>query len=236
MTSPMMADEIEGRTAATRVLVVDDEPVFRELVVRALSGAGSIEVVGDAGNGHDAIRMAEQLGPDVVLMDIELGCEPDGIRAAHQIKAANPSVGIVILSMHNERQYLAALPNQRAAGWSFLLKRSIRDPETLVRAVDGAARGLVTMDPAVLEDVRPRRRSVLERLSEEQLQVLSRMSAGYSDAAIARELGIELDAVKELVESVYKGLEIESEAGRSAPRVQATLLFVRETSSAPLSR
>ncbi|MBM3957167.1 MAG: response regulator transcription factor [Gemmatimonadetes bacterium] len=224
-----------SRKAPTRVLVVDDEPLFRELVTVTLSAAGSIQVVGAAERGQEAVDMAERTAPDVVVMDIELGSEPDGIRAAHQIKAANPAVGIVIVSVHRERQYLAALPSRRAAGWSFLLKRSIRDPQTLVRAIEGAARGLVTMDPAVLEDLRPRRRSALERLSGEQLAVLAMIAAGYADAAIARELCVDEASVRRAVESVYRDLGIEGDGAEADPRVRAALLYMQETSEKPRS-
>ena len=88
----------EGRPRATRVLIVDDEPLFRDLVTSSLEATGSMEVVGAVGRGLDAIEMAERTAPDVVVMDIELGSEPDGIRSAHQIKAANPAIGIVIVS------------------------------------------------------------------------------------------------------------------------------------------
>ena len=220
-----------ARTTPTRVLIVDDEPLFRELVTSSLSATGSIEVVGAVGSGLDAIEMAGRTVPDVVLMDIELGSEPDGIRAAHQIKAANPAIGIVIVSMHRERQYLADLPSQRAAGWSFLLKRSIREPGTLIRAIEGAARGLVTMDPAVLENLRPRRRSVLERLSGEQITILAKMAAGYTDAAIARELGVSEASVRRMAGSVYRDLGIDGRNEDADPRVQAALLYMRETSS-----
>ena len=220
-----------GRSALTRVLVVDDEPLFRELVISSLSATGSIEVVGAVGRGLDAVAMAEKTAPDVVLMDIELGSEPDGIRAAHQIKAANPAIGIVIVSMHRDRQYLAGLPNQRAAGWSFLLKRSIREPQTLIRAVEGAARGLVTMDPAVLENLQPRKRSVLERLSAEQVSILEKISAGYTDAAIARDLGVDETSARRMAESVYRGLGLDGRSENADPRVQAAMLYMRETSA-----
>ena len=218
-------------TTQTRVLIVDDEPLFRELVTSSLSATGSIEVVGAVGSGMDAIEAAARTVPDVVLMDIELGSEPDGIRAAHQIKAANPAIGIVIVSMHRERQYLADLPSQRAAGWSFLLKRSIREPGTLIRAIEGAARGLVTMDPAVLENLRPRKRSVLERLSGEQITILAKMAAGYTDAAIARELGVSEASVRRMAVSVFRDLDIDGRNEDADPRVQAALLYMRETSS-----
>ena len=218
-------------TTQTRVLIVDDEPLFRELVTSSLSATGSIEVVGAVGSGMDAIEAAAKTVPDVVLMDIELGSEPDGIRAAHQIKAANPAIGIVIVSMHRERQYLADLPSQRAAGWSFLLKRSIREPGTLIRAIEGAARGLVTMDPAVLENLRPRRRSVLERLSGEQITILAKMAAGYTDAAIARELGVSEASARRMAASVFRDLDIDGRNEDADPRVQAALLYMRETSS-----
>lgn len=222
---------VDGRKpGVTRVMVVEDEPLFRELLTSTLSAYSSIEVVAAVDNGSDAITLAEEVLPDVVLMDIELGSEPDGIKAAHQIKAADPTIGIVILSMHRDKQYLASLPEKRAAGWSYMLKQNIRDKNSLIRAIEGSAWGLVSMDPAITEDLRPRKRSVLERLTQQQMVALEKLAAGYTDEVIATKLGIDRPSLGRLIERTYADLGIEVKGGVD-PRVRAVLLYLQETSS-----
>jgi DNA-binding NarL/FixJ family response regulator len=218
-------NDVPHRPGATRVLIVEDEPLFRDLLRTTLSGYKQIEVIDALDNGIDAIQVAEETSPDVVLMDIELGSEPDGIRTAHQIKAANPTVGIVILSMHKEKEYLASLPESKAAGWSYMLKQSLRDKESLVRAIEGSSWGLVTMDPALLETLTPRTRSVLERLTQQQL-----IASGYSDERIATQMGLEFESLRRLVSLVYEDLAIPAD-GPIDPRVKATLIYLNETTN-----
>ena len=218
------------RPGSTKVLIVEDEPLFRDLLKTTLGSYSQIQVVGAVDNGIDAIELAEKTLPDVVLMDIELGSEPDGIRAAHQIKAANPTVGIVILSMHREKEYLASLPESRAAGWSYMLKQSLRDKDALVRAIEGSSWGLVTIDPALLESLKPRSRSVLERLTQQQIMVLEKIAAGYSDVAISDQMGIDSASLARLAALVYQDLNIPVD-GPTEPRVKATLIYLNETTT-----
>lgn len=213
----------------TRVLIVEDEPLFRNLLRTALSSYDRIEVVAAVDNGADAIAYAEEHAPDVVLMDIELGSQPDGIKTAHQIKAADPTTGIVILSTHRNKEYLASIPESRAAGWSYILKQSLRDQDALVRVIEGSAWGLVSMDPAVIEVLRPRRRSVLERLTGQQMLVLEKIVSGYTDQAIAEHTGVEMDAVVRIIRSIYADLRIPAD-GPTDPRVKAVLVYLQETS------
>ena len=222
--------EVPHRPGATRILIVEDEPLFRDLLRTTLSSYDQIEVIDAVDNGIEAIEVAEATCPDVVLMDIELGSEPDGIRTAHQIKAANPTIGIVILSMHKEKEYLASLPDNKAAGWSYMLKQSLRDKESLVRAIEGSSWGLVTMDPALLETLSPRKRSVLERLTQQQLMVLEKIAAGYSDERIAAQIGVETDSMERLVALIYEDLAIPAD-GPIDPRVKATLIYLNETTN-----
>lgn len=218
------------RPGSTKVLIVEDEPLFRDLLKTTLASYEQIQVVGAVDNGIDAIVLAEETLPDVVLMDIELGSEPDGIRAAHQIKAANPTVGIVILSMHREKEYLASLPESRAAGWSYMLKQSLRDKDALVRAIEGSSWGLVTIDPTLLESLKPRSRSILERLTQQQLMVLEKIAAGYSDAAICEQMEVDSASLARLTALVYEDLGIRAD-GPADPRVKATLVYLNETTT-----
>ena len=98
-----MSQEKEVHMETTRVIIVDDEALFRELLSRTLSAEPGLEVVGVAEDGETAIRLAIDERPDVVLMDIELPGELDGIEAALQIKKERPETGVVLLSVHSER-------------------------------------------------------------------------------------------------------------------------------------
>ena len=221
-----------GKLRPTRVVIVEDEPLFRDMLIEYLNRQATIEVVGLAGNGRDALKLVEEKRPDVVLLDIELGSEPDGIRAGHMIKAAHPATGIVVLTMHNDKEYLASVPEKKAAGWSFLLKQSIRDGASLVRAIEGAAWGLVSFDPAAMERLRPRRRSTLERLTLTQITVLKEMATGYTDAAIGKKLGIAEGDVARMAMTIYDDLHITSYQALDQ-RVKAVLTYLRETVEQP---
>ena len=134
----------------TRIVVVDDEALFRELLVRTLSAEPGLEVVGQADDGETAVILSREQRPDVVLMDIELPGDMDGIEAALQIKNESPETGVVILSAHSERRYVTSLPLEDIQGWAYLLKQTVPDLATIVRAIQGSKPGMVVLDPAVL--------------------------------------------------------------------------------------
>ncbi len=210
------------------VLVCDNESLFREILVGALNNVPSINVVGAAASGIEAVRLVKDTAPDVVLMDIELGDGPNGIVIAGDIKKAFPETGIVVLSAHRDKEFLAGFIDEGTIGWSFLLKQSVADIHSLVRAIESAAAGQVTMDPAVMNDLFPRHRSLLERLTHNQLEALMFIASGYADAAIASELLIDVDLIPPLLQTVYTDLHLdESEAVDQ--RVQATLVYLQET-------
>ncbi len=210
------------------VLVCDNESLFREILVGALNNVPSINVVGAAASGIEAVGLVKDTAPDVVLMDIELGDGPNGIVIAGDIKKAFPETGIVVLSAHRDKEFLAGFIDEGTIGWSFLLKQSVADIHSLVRAIESAAAGQVTMDPAVMNDLFPRHRSLLERLTHNQLEALMFIASGYADAAIASELLIDVDLIPPLLQTVYTDLHLdESEAVDQ--RVQATLVYLQET-------
>lgn len=212
---------------AIRVLIVEDEGLFRDMLRIALSSLPDIEVVGSSSNGQDAILLAEELRPDVVLMDIELGSGPNGIEAGHHIRAASPSTGIVILSMHRDKQYIASLPKDQASGWSYLLKQSLEDTGALIRAIQGSAAGLVVMDPTIVQGLQPRVGTRVGRLTPRQQDVLRLMAQGYNNAGIAENLVIGQKSVENLINMIFQELEVPRE-GQVHPRVMAVLTYLEE--------
>ncbi len=211
-----------------RVLVVEDEGLFRDMLRTALAAQPVVQVVAAAASGEEAVREAERVEPDVVLADIELGPGLNGIEAAARIRAKHDAMGVVLLSAHRDKQYIASLPAGEARGWSYLLKSSVTDTATLVRAIEGAAAGLVVLDPALVDALRPRPRSPVDALSERQRQVLALMAKGYSNGAIAQELVLTEKTVENYVGGIFQALGIDrGEAVHQ--RVKAVLAFLEGT-------
>ena len=215
----------------TKVLVVEDEALFRQLVVTTLSAQEDLEVVGEADTGEEAIEVAESLAPDVVLMDIELGGELNGIEAGLAIKTASPATGIVLLSYHDEMQFLTSKLEERPAGWSYLLKQNVKDTEALVRAIKGASWGLVVVDSQLVEDLKPRIDTPLATLNDDQIKTLALMARGFADGVIATKLGLEdTGELNEKLHEIYGALDIPV-SGDTDPRVKAVLAYLEQSRS-----
>ena len=212
----------------TRLVVVDDEPLFRELLCSTLSAEPGLEVVGVAGDGESAVLLAKREKPDVVIMDIEMPGKLDGIEAALQIKRERPQTGVVILSAHSERRYVTSLPLEDMQGWGYLLKQTAPDLATVVRAIQGSKAGMVLLDPAVVSGLRPRQGSVVARLNPRHQEVLELMAQGYSNAAIAQMLKLSRKSVETYINVIYQELQLSHEEGIHA-RVKATLLYLESS-------
>lgn len=211
-----------------RILIVEDERLFRDMLKISLSSIPNMEVVGAVSDGEAAIEAANQLKPDVVLMDIELGSEPNGISAGRSIKEDHGGVGIIVLSAHSEREYLSLISKEEYIGWSYLLKQTVSDAGSLVRAIEGAAAGLVVMDPCVVNGMKPRSGSVSARLTPRQQEVLSMMAQGYNNTSIAERLVLGTKSVENYINAIYQELSL-SHDGTLHPRVQAVLSYIRDS-------
>ena len=208
-----------------RLIIVDDEDLFRELLRHTLSTQPELEVVGVAVNGEDAVALASEEKPDVVLMDIELPGEMDGIEAALQIKNDRPQTGIVILSSHSDRRYVTSLPIDEIGGWAYLLKQTVPDLATLTRAIHGTKAGMVVLDPAVVANLRPKKGSPVARLTPRHQEVLELLAQGHNNAGIARQLSLSEKSVETYINTIYQELHLSNEPGIHA-RVRATLIYL----------
>lgn len=215
---------------ATRIIIVEDEALFRELLRRTLESEPGLEVVGEAEDGETAISLADELNPDVILMDIELLGELDGIEAALQIKKKRPHIGIVILSVHRDRRYITSLPLEEVGGWAYLLKQTVPDLTTIIRAIEGSKAGMLVIDPAMVKSLRPKQDSALGRLTARQHEVLELMAQGYNNLTIAERLGISKKSVETYINAIYQELQLSDEPEIHA-RVKATLLYLEDSQS-----
>jgi DNA-binding NarL/FixJ family response regulator len=214
--------------SVTRLLIVEDEALFRDMLKRTLSLEPGFEVVAVAEDGENGVRLALEKKPDVVLMDIELPGEIDGIEAATAIKEKLPDTGIVILSVHADRRYVTSLPLDDSKGWAYLLKQTAPDLSTVIRAIEGSRTGMLVLDPEMLKYLRPREGSALSRLTPRQQEVLQLIAQGYNNASIAEKLTLSEKSVETYINIIYQELSLSNEPDIHA-RVKATLLYLHES-------
>ena len=198
--------------SAVRVLVVDDQALFREALGTLLGARPEVEVVGEAGDGHQALERAAALAPDVVLMDLHMPVL-DGIGATRRLRVEQPGVRVLALTTFDEDEdVFAAL---RAGALGYLLKDVSAD--RLVEAVQAAARGESVLQPSVaakvvarfaqLDDApRARPQPLVVPLSDRELDVLRLLADGRSNREIATALFLAEGTVKNHVTNVLAKL------------------------------
>lgn len=216
-----------------RLALVEDEPLYRDLLQHYLARHPGLDVVGAYPDGPTALAELPALAPDVVTLDIELPGRLDGIQVGISLRQQIPRLGIVILSNHADPRFLGALPREVTGGWSYLLKKSVSDIQTLDRAIEGAARGEVTLDPAVVTRMRPRAGSHVDHLTPRQRDILGLVAQGLTNAAIAERLVLAEKSVENQLTAVYGEFGIDRREDAVHPRVSAVLAYLNESRFAP---
>jgi DNA-binding NarL/FixJ family response regulator len=217
--------------AQIKIAIVEDEPLFRGLLENHLRRHPGLEVVGAYADGMSALASLPDIGPDVVTLDIELPGRMDGIDVGLALRQRLPRLGIVILSNHADPRFLGALPREATSGWSYLLKKSVSDIETLDRAVEGAANGAVMLDPTVVAAMRPKPGGPLARLTPRQREIVDLLAQGLTNAAIAERLVLAEKSVENQLTAIYGELGIDRRGLDPTvhPRVSAVLTYLRES-------
>jgi DNA-binding NarL/FixJ family response regulator len=186
-----------------RVLLVEDHALVREGLARLLGSAGDIEVVGTAENGAEAVELAAQCRPDVVLMDISMP-KVDGIEATRRIVGEDGPSVVVLTSFSDRERILDALD---AGAVGYLLKDA--EPDELIRGVRAAARGESPLAPKAAHAlIRARTETKAVELSERESEVLRCVAKGLPNKQIARQLGISEKTVKAHLTSIYQRLGV----------------------------
>jgi NarL family two-component system response regulator LiaR len=204
-----------------RVLLVDDHAVVRDGLRTYLGLQDGLEVVGEAADGAEAIRVAEELRPDVVLMDLVMPVL-DGVGAMRALRERLPATRVIVLTSFTDEAQL--LPAIQAGAAGYLLKNA--QPAELRRAIHAAHAGEALLDPAVAARLvaalaQPAGAPAPERLTPREREVLGLIGRGLSNKRIARELGVAEKTVKTHVGHVLAKLDV-------TDRTQAALYAVRE--------
>lgn len=231
-TAPTEATEPPAPSGSIRVLLVDDQPLLRMGFRLILEGEDDVEIAGEASNGAEALELVRKLEPDVVLMDVRMPVL-DGIEATRQITAAGLCARIIILTTFDLDEY--AFAGLQAGASAFLLKDVA--PDELVHAVRLVASGDAVVAPRVTQRlletyvralpqdaspaVAPQRDLLLDDLTPRELEVLSAIAEGLSNAEIAHKFFLSEATVKTHVRRILSKLHLRD-------RVQA-VVYAYET-------
>ena len=206
-----------------RVLIADDHEVVRDGLRLILETEEDFQVIGEAGDGSAAIQLAEELQPDVILMDLRMP-GMDGLQAIEQIHSKWPKIAVVILTTYNEDNLM--LRGLRAGARGYLLKDTNR--QTLFDSLRAAARGEALFLPEVIARVlnqpSAEKRSENSVLTERELEVLQAAASGERSKEIALHLGISERTVKAHLDSVYNKLGVDSRAAAVATAIGRGIL------------
>jgi len=211
-----------------RVAIVEDDALFRDLLRIALASNPRFEVVEADAGAEAALATLPALHPDVAVLDIDRGAGPSGIQLGMLLREQLPAIGIVLLSNHWVPRFFSELPPDSMAGWCYLLKKSVSDVAALTRALEGAAAGLVVLDPHLVSGRRSRE-GPLGRLTEREREILDLIAQGYTNAAIAERLVLSARTVENRLNQLYRELGLVSGQREFNPRVRAALLYLAET-------
>lgn len=211
------------------MLVGEDQPIVREGIVHVLTDGG-FEVVGTAADARELVRKAHIDCPDVVVTDIQMPPDhtDDGLRAALEIRAAEPGVAVLVLSQFLEDRYAFDLVADGAQGVGYLLKEKVGDLRVFTDAVRRVAEGGSALDPDVVARLvgRRRRSSPIDSLTKRETEVLSLIAEGRSNAGVARELVVTVAAVERHVTSIFDKLGL-SQSPDQHRRVLAVLNYLQ---------
>ena len=210
-------------------MIAEDSVLLREGLARLLGDVG-FEVAGQCENADELLLKVRSYPPDVAIVDIRLPPthSDEGLRAALEIRASHPDVGVLVLSQYIELGLAMKLLADSAEGVGYLLKDRISDVKEFVAAVRRVADGGSALDPIIVSTLLSRRRSddPLDELTPRERDVLELMASGSSNQGIADKLVISLRAVEKYVSSIFGKLGLPS-SGSESRRVLAVLLYLR---------
>jgi DNA-binding NarL/FixJ family response regulator len=210
--------------ARIRILVADDHEVVREGTRRMLEREPDLDVVGEAGNGAEAVHLAAELRPDIVVLDVRM---PDlnGIEATRQIKATDPHVRVLVFTAHNDDRYVFPLLDAGANG--YVLKTT--GQRDLVKAIRDVYRGQTALHPAVASRVverlthkgRFKGEGMVEALTEREMEVLEAVAQGWSNKEVSEALNISPHTVQVHLSNIFGKLGVKT-------RTEAVLYAIRQ--------
>lgn len=218
-----------------RVVAAEDSYLIREGLRLLLDTQPDLELVATAASLPGLLSMVDQHRPDVLVTDVRMppGQGDEGIRAAEELAATHPDLGIVVLSQYVEPEWALRLFEPTAARRAYLLKERVGDIGQLQYAIEAVTAGGSVLDPRVVDVLvqarTARERSPLARLTPRETEVLGLMAAGLSNSALAERLVLSERAVEKHITAVLTKLDLGPADASVHRRVRAVLLYLSAT-------
>jgi DNA-binding NarL/FixJ family response regulator len=207
-----------------RVVLADDHAVVRKGVREFLEDEPDIEVVGEAGDGQQAVTLAVALQPDVVVMDVAMP-ELSGVEATKRIRSLAPTVRVLALTAYDDDPYIFGLLDAGVTGYMFKTAES----REIVRAVRATAAGRAALDPAIASRVVARAmhpQSTVDALTEREMEILRLVARGLTNKQIGAELNISDRTVQNHLANTYTKLEVASRTEAVTVALQRGLIHL----------
>jgi len=226
----MASNSVASRrqTIKTRIILADDHPLLRKALRDLLEKEPTFQIVGEASDGEEAVKLAGELAPDVIIMDISMP-NLDGLQATQQIKASHPKVAILVLTVHNDDESILEILKAGAAG--YLIKSAFGDE--VVHAVRAVATGDMVLSAPIGQRLlkqaarfptRPVLLDAGEKLSARELEVLKLTAHGLSNKDIASRLDIKQRTIKGHLADIFAKLRVASRTEAVIASLQAGFL------------
>jgi DNA-binding NarL/FixJ family response regulator len=222
-----------GTSAPLRVVLADDSYLVREAITHVLSAAPEIEIVATCEDGDELREAIDREQPDVVLTDIRMppSGDDEGITIARGLRETHPEVGVVVVSQYADPRYGIALLEHGSDGRAYLLKERLHDRAQIVAALQAVAVGNSVVDSKVVEALIAARAraesSPLSELTQRELEILSEIAQGKSNAAIAEHLVLTKRAVEKHINAIFLKLGL-TQAEDFSRRVKAALIYLSQ--------
>lgn len=207
-------DSIQNESDEIAIMLVDDHPLLRQALRNVLEKQADFEIVAETDNGEEAVRLAAELVPDVVIMDISMP-KLNGLEATRQIKANNPNIIVLVLTVHDDSEHILGILEAGAAGY---LTKSVFGKE-VIYAIRSVVAGETVLSGPISQQIikhalRYTTKPVLldagEKLTVRELEVIKLAARGMSNKEIALELNLSLPTIKSYLTDIFGKLKVSS--------------------------
>jgi NarL family two-component system response regulator LiaR len=225
LTEEMLKSSYRHQSQKTRIMLADDHPLLRQALRDVLEKQLDFEIVAEASDGEEAVKLATELLPDVVIMDISMP-KLNGLEATKRIKASRPAIAVLVLTVHSDSEHILSILQAGAGGY---LTKSVYGNE-VINAIRALVCGETVLSQAVSQQIfryafqhttKPKRLDAGNKLSTREMEVLSLAAKGISNKDIALRLGLSLRTVKGYLVDLFLKLNV-------ASRTEAVIVGLRK--------